>query len=222
MTQANNKKYIYFVRHGESESNATGIRRGGESPLTAKGFKQAEFVGKRLARLPVDVILSSTYIRTKQTAETIQKFVPREIVYSDLLIERIHPSSSIGISTRDEGWRDALRELDNNYGNFDWRLEDAESGGDLVRRAKEALDLIIARPEQHIVVVTHGYFLRFMIARILTGDELSGEPFSLFLKTLRTNNTGISIVEYDETFDYDSPWALRAWNDHAHLADLVD
>ena len=65
---------FYFIRHGESESNATpGLAAGVnfDAPMTDRGHKQAIALGERLAaegRL-FDRIYSSSLIRAVQTTQ---------------------------------------------------------------------------------------------------------------------------------------------------------
>src|SRR5207247_4078114 len=84
---------FYFVRHGESEGNAARVFTGQtDSPLTARGRKQAAAVAEELAQVKFDRIVSSDLSRTRDTAEGIAKrqgkrvqIVPvsREIVVCD-------------------------------------------------------------------------------------------------------------------------------------------
>ena len=67
---------IYYLRHGESESNATpgyiaGLNH--DSPLTERGVRQAEAFGSRFGSEGVtfDRVYSSSMIRTVQTAEAM-------------------------------------------------------------------------------------------------------------------------------------------------------
>ncbi len=66
---------VWFIRHAESEANA-GLPS--SSPiqvgLTAKGIKQAKQIALSFQK-PPDLIITSPYMRTKQTAEpTLQRF----------------------------------------------------------------------------------------------------------------------------------------------------
>ncbi len=220
MTEQNNKKTIYFVRHGESTANAGGLRQGANSVLTDKGFKQAEFIAKRLKNLPIEVLISSTYLRAKQTAEVIGQASGHEIIFSDLLVERRNPSRSINKHIDDPEWKEIFEDIWKNYNNPDWRFEDAENGVDLLQRAKEALDFILARPESRIVVVTHGLFLKVILTQILSGGKSSLELINNLLSSFRVDNTGVSIVEYDNSAEDLFRWVVRTWNDVAHLDDL--
>lgn len=61
--------HLYLVRHAKA-----GERRGWngndvERPLSKKGWKQADLVGKRLSKLPATRLVSSPYVRCVQTLE---------------------------------------------------------------------------------------------------------------------------------------------------------
>jgi len=67
---------IYFIRHGQSESNATpGIVAGinFDAPFTKLGHRQAKLLGERFKNdnISFDKIYSSTLIRAIQTTENI-------------------------------------------------------------------------------------------------------------------------------------------------------
>lgn len=62
-------KTIYFIRHGESISNAGGITMENKKvPLSAKGFEQAQTIAKSFTVKPSQILVSE-YLRTHQTAE---------------------------------------------------------------------------------------------------------------------------------------------------------
>src|SRR6187401_981842 len=60
------------IRHGESQTNATDTFQAGNQtdldPLTPLGMEDARRLAERLAELPVDVIVSSSYLRARSTA----------------------------------------------------------------------------------------------------------------------------------------------------------
>ena len=63
---------LYVVRHGQSESNMQG-KWGGHynTPLTSKGSEQAKQLADELANINFEIIVSSSLIRARQTAEII-------------------------------------------------------------------------------------------------------------------------------------------------------
>lgn len=99
------------------------------------------------------------------------------------------------------------------------RVEDGENFDDLIVRADKALVFLQNMPEQSLVVVTHGYFLRTIVARVLLGELLSGEAFRNIQRTTSMENTGLTVLQYCESFEEKPAWRLWIYNDHAHLAD---
>src|SRR3989344_5020396 len=98
-------KLIYFVRHGETENNAKNIKQGPEGPLSEKGRAQALATAKRFPKHKgsPQVIISSPYERTKETAEIIARELNMKIEYSDLLVERRNPTEIIGHEDGEKG-----------------------------------------------------------------------------------------------------------------------
>src|SRR3989344_5742821 len=102
-------KTVYFVRHGESEHNILPVFQSPDSPLSEKGKKQAELIAKRVSKLSFDVLVSSTFLRAKETAEAISHLTSKTPELSELFVERIKPASINGKSYEDENaskvWR---------------------------------------------------------------------------------------------------------------------
>ena len=213
-------KTVYFVRHGESETNAGNVQGASESPLTEKGRKQAEFIARRAEALPIEVVVSSTYTRAVQTAEIIKGRTGKGVVHSDLFVERRRPSEQIGLRKDSSEWRKIEREVVNNFAVPGWRYSDEENLEDLIERAGQALSFLVERSEEHILVVTHGGFMRVVAAQVLMGKKCTLEVGDRFMKKFHMANTGLSVIRHDETEQSkDSPWFLWIWNDHAHLGE---
>lgn len=80
---------IYFVRHGETEWNKKEILQGWkDSPLTQKGIKNAERLGKILRDKNIEIIYSSDLGRCVQTSEIINKWLKVKIIKTKKLRER--------------------------------------------------------------------------------------------------------------------------------------
>lgn len=215
-------KRIYLVRHGESEANVGNIYLGGKTPLTEVGHQQAEFIAERASKLPIEIIIASTLLRAMQTAQHIVDKISKPFETSDLFVERRSPSEYIGRKYNDPATAGIDKILDANFGKEGWKYSDEENFEDMKTRAKKAIEFLEARPENDILVVTHGLFLRMLVGTILFGDEFSGrEGFNLF-KTFQTKNTGLTIFMYHPetaTEGMYKAWRMLTWNDHAHLAD---
>jgi probable phosphoglycerate mutase len=211
------EKTVYFVRHAQSEDNAAPVFQSENSPLSEIGRRQAQRVAARLSKLPFDVIIASPLPRAKETAETIAQATGREVKYSKLFVERIKPARVRGKRYEDKEasalWRDWTKSL---Y-TPGMRVADGENFDDLIIRADAALAFVRDLAEPSLVVVTHGYFLRTMVARILLGDSLSGEMFRRLQRVGSTENTGLTVLRYHDAFEEESCWRLWIHNDHAHL-----
>ena len=97
-----------------------------------------------------------------------------------------------------------------------YKSEDGESYDDFIKRVDEALDFLKDKKEKIIVVVTHGFFLQALFARILLGDFLNPEIFKNFKNKIKTENTSISAIKYVRTNE-GMIWRLVVYNDRAHL-----
>ncbi len=210
------EKVVYFVRHGQSEGNVTPVFQPLESPLNETGKVQARKIAERVARLNFDALISSPLRRTEQTAAVIEAATGKKVEYSDLFAERFKPSSLAGKSFGDPEADKVWKQWEISLYTSGLRVDDGENFDDLVRRADTALDYLGYRPENSIVVVTHGYFLRVIFARVLLGDALTGEVFKNFQAHIEMENTGLSVLRYGKRYG-GSAWRLWIYNDHTHL-----
>lgn len=213
------QKTVYFVRHGQSEGNVGTTYQPVHSPLTGKGKRQSMFLAKRACHLPFETIISSPQVRAKDTAGIIANATSRSVEFSDLFLERKKPSA-LNDKAHEDPEAEAL--------NTDWekslytpgyRAQDGENFDDLAVRSKEALQYLADRPETSLLVVTHGFFLRTIVAFVLLGDKLDGDSFKHFQWRIRTENTGLSVLGFDSKLS-DPAWRLLVWNDQAHLAEV--
>ena len=69
------------------------------------------------------------------------------------------------------------------------------------------------------MVVTHGYFLRMIVARVILGEALSGDTCKHFHTVASMENTGLTVLRYQVGVDEGPCWRLWIYNDHAHLAE---
>ncbi|MFA5888931.1 MAG: class I tRNA ligase family protein [Candidatus Paceibacterota bacterium] len=83
----------FLLRHGESEGNAKGViscKKDGKDSLTSLGREESLSSVKELKNKKIDIIISSPFVRTRETAEIIaeEMGIPKEeIIYDDLLGE---------------------------------------------------------------------------------------------------------------------------------------
>jgi probable phosphoglycerate mutase len=216
-------KRIYLVRHGESEANVALTHGTGESPLSEKGLEQAEFIAERASKLPVQRIISSTMVRAHDTAKIIGRKLGLPVETSDLFVESRGPSETIDTSYTDPKTIQAYEEIRQNYGKPGWRHSDEETFEDQMKRTQAALTFLLDLPEEHILVASHGLFLRLLMGYVVFGPTPTPREFQRVVWGFGTKNTGLSILEYQERYfdgmKLPNPWQVVTWNDHAHLAD---
>ncbi|MEK7529283.1 MAG: class I tRNA ligase family protein [Patescibacteria group bacterium] len=134
-------RYI-FVRHGEAENNVQKIANSDMKKifhLTEKGKKQAESAAKKLRNYRIDLIFSSPFTRTKETAEIINQFAcdgGREVTLDQHLVEH-----QVG---QFEGQpSDAYM---NQFGNYEDRygkhIPQTESFQDVEKRVSDFVDYL--------------------------------------------------------------------------------
>ncbi len=217
-------KTLYFVRHGESESNAGNpVYQGEGSRLTEKGREQGKEIAKRCKNLRIEGFIVSTALRAKETAQIIAEEVGKEPEIEELFTERKVPRELIGKSRADEKARAMELAWIDSFFQEGVRVGSGENFSDLKSRALSALKYLEERPEESILVVTHGFFLHMMVGLVLLGESMTAQEFKKLGQSLWTDNTGLTVTEYHEEvletvhqMKY-SGWVLRVWNDHAHL-----
>ena len=216
-------KTNYFVRHGQSEGNEGRVWVDGTSPLSVKGKEQARVVAERFTKLPVDIVVSSSMNRAIETARIIAERIDKKTEQSDLFGERRHPSIVYGKIRTDPEAMKVSQEVRENFHLPGYRHSDEENFDDFKKRSLACLKYLEDRSEQNILVVTHGFFLRILMAAAIFGDELTGQECEGFIRSLQMNNTGITIIRLRDapyqlsTGEQASKWEFRVWNDHAHL-----
>ena len=200
---------LYLVRHGNTDLLDGKINQKPETPLNQQGIDQAKALAERLRKEKFDGVISSSLMRARQTAEIIGK----DFEESELLVERRKPSEIIGKGRSDPKVAEVLKKLDQMYLiDKTWHYSDEESFEELVDRAIKALDFLINKDKEKILVVSHGAFMGFLVGVMLYGKNLNGEQYLKLHNFLRISNTGISVFEYTS----DNGWRMESWNDRSH------
>ena len=162
-------KTVWFIRHGESVSNADlPTTHPAASELTEKGHREAEYVAQAFTTRP-DLIVVSPYIRARQTAvPTINRFDPVNVV--EWPIEEfsyLHPERYNG-TTGSQRWPEAwaywerMNPLENEGG-------EGESFAEMLVRVQAMEEQLRQTPEPFVALFSHGLFLRAFLWMSLTG-----------------------------------------------------
>ena len=209
-------KIIYFVRHGETESNAAGVRQGEGGSLSERGRAQALATAKRFPKEKghPQIIYASPFERTKETAEIIAKELNiKKIIYTDLLKERKNPTEIIGHWGGEPDIKRMIDRMDVSYHSDDLRVSDEENFTDLKNRAKKLLTFISQRSQKRIIMVTHKIFLKMVIAYMLHGEKLTASEYNSLSYFNPIDNAGMAICQYRSHWFKKNEWRLLVWND---------
>jgi broad specificity phosphatase PhoE len=176
-----------LARHGESERSRLGLTNGDPRvpvPLTEEGRDQASRLGEQLRDEPIDLCVTSEFLRTQETAELALagRAVPR-LVLPDL--DDIRFGDYEGLPLVD------YRKWAHAHGPEDVVPGGDESRAETVARYVRAFRTILARPEHDALVVAHGLPIRYVLEAIEGRNPAAkieyvpyAEPFRLDAATL--------------------------------------
>jgi probable phosphoglycerate mutase len=151
-------RQLLLVRHGFAGSNRDGLASStvpGDG-LTDEGVAQARSLARELEREPIDVALTSRLRRTQQTLELALegRDVPT-VVEAEL--DEIHFGSFDG------GALDAYRAWAASHPPDEPAPGGGESRAQAASRFARGLRLVLARPEERVLVVGHALAIRYLI-----------------------------------------------------------
>lgn len=223
MTNRNVEFNLYFIRHGESESNVVpGIAAGKnfDAPLTERGHRQAVALGERLKREGVtfERIYSSSLVRAVQTTEGMLKgmgLTSAKFAKVEHIIERQIPS-----------WRGKMladvmtpEVIIMAAGQGKWfQPGDGESFRVVERRASNWLEDELLhnpawneRPGSHrIAIVAHGHTMQCLFHYVMGFDQQ-------LIPRVQVDNTSVSRFRFGR-----DGWTVNSLNDAAHTYDIGD
>lgn len=87
---------VVLARHGNTDANNAAVHQSPDTPLSKEGILQAKAMAKKLTHADIDYMISSPYIRARQTAEIISMELKKPIEYYNALAEIIRPKEFIG------------------------------------------------------------------------------------------------------------------------------
>jgi broad specificity phosphatase PhoE len=194
---------ITFVRHGESEGNASGfIDTSVPGPsLTPKGEQQAKAIAAKLSRAKHDGIYASSMIRTQQTAQFLADELGLTVVVLPGLRE-IEAGDFEGQAEQSavDGYFQPLKQW--LAGDRSARIPGSVDGNEFDARFDEAVDAIYASGEQRPVVYSHGAAISMWTMMNVHN------PQPELVATQPLPNTGYVVVRGNP----DDGWTLLDWN----------
>ncbi|MCJ7840904.1 histidine phosphatase family protein [Lederbergia sp. NSJ-179] len=139
---------IYIIRHCEAEGQSS------DSPLTEKGFIQANELSDFLSDRKVDRIISSPFLRAIQTIKPFAENKNIEIEMDSRLSERVLSSSFF------PDWMD---KLEATFRRMDLKYEGGESSNEAMNRIVEVVNDIVASDSKNTIIVAHGGIISLLL-----------------------------------------------------------
>lgn len=156
--------WIYLIRHGQTDCNRERIVQTPDTPLSILGQQQAQQLAKRFKQDSLAAILCSDHLRTRQTAEPLQRQLGCPLILSELLQER-----SFG-ELRGQAYAD----IQEDFFAQDYRPPGGEDHYQFSLRVQQAWQFILQQADAHegnIAVITHGLVLKNLFADVLNLPE---------------------------------------------------
>lgn len=159
----------YFVRHGTTDWNKTGIYFGlTDCPLNVEGILESKKLGGLLSGIDFDEIYASPMKRCTDTARLITG--RKDLKTSEALLEM-----DFGLW---EGmhYTECMEKFPEEFGNWssDYRNY-APPGGekyeDFYDRVRGFYDEVLTEEKKNVLIVTHKGVLQLLISLLLTGED---------------------------------------------------
>jgi 2,3-bisphosphoglycerate-dependent phosphoglycerate mutase len=141
-------KTLFLVRHCAATGQAP------EAPLTADGQDQAEALAERLTGAEIERIITSPYLRARQSAEPLAGRLELPVELDSRLAERVLGTGDL------VDWRQRLRET---FDDDDLCFAGGESSRTATARGVAAVNDVIRSRVTTTAVVTHGNLLALVL-----------------------------------------------------------
>ena len=185
---------LYLVRHAQS------LRNEGKEhdKLSETGIEQSKRLGLFLKDKHIDYIYCSEYGRTKETLNNILKYI--KIKKQNIKIKGTINEQEQGVfkeKAEKEYFFHILELKDKGVDLYNYKPGGTgESFFDVEKRAQEFLDFLKKNHKEndHVLMISHGMFLRFFILRLLKLPNSEGRYFTI-------HNASLSDFELDKDFN---------------------
>ncbi|QBQ04591.1 histidine phosphatase family protein [Sporosarcina pasteurii] len=173
---------IGFIRHGITEWNKEGRIQGSiDIPLCEEGIQMSKDLSKRLGFKKWHAIYTSPMRRAKMTATIIASELQLTHVIEDSRIREIHEGKFEGTTEEER-----IKKWGKSWSTL---ALGTENEIDVIARGISFIEAIKKNyPNENVLVITHGSFIKKMLQRLVPYDEFDEEP----------ENTSISIVTLKE------------------------
>ena len=141
-------KTIYIVRHCKAEGQEA------DAPLTADGLAQADRLADLLMDSQIGRIISSPYVRAKDSVAPLAERLKLQVELDARLVERVLCAGFI------PDWQQHLKA---SFRDLDFCLEGGESSRAAMRRIVSVVDEIRQHPAETTLLATHGNLMALLL-----------------------------------------------------------
>ena len=190
------KKTFYLIRHGVTPWNKGEKCMGQQDiALDEEGLRQSEALADTFEHIPLERVLCSDLIRTRQTAAPLaaRHGVEPEL---DPRLREINYGELEGTSPSD--WPTLFPELMKtwNFSSVDQAPPGGESRGELITRCSAALEGCLRHDARHTAIVTHGGVIMGLLTWAVFHSV--GEPARHSLGLFKVHNASITTLSNKE------------------------
>lgn len=209
--------HLYLIRHGEAVVNVEPVVGGmrGDTGLTPRGVAQAEQLRDRLQatrEIAADVLIASTLLRARQTAEIIAPALDLPIQWEDE-VQEMRVGEADGLTLQEMWDQFGVPDLYNNP--LTPIAPGGENWGQFMLRVGTAIERITRMYEgKTIVIVCHGGVIDGSFVYFFGFNTMSLPPIEF-----RTHNTSLTHWAR-HVHNGRARWQLMGYNDIAHLQDI--
>ena len=139
---------LYLVRHCQTTGQAP------DAPLTALGHAQAQQLAAHLAACGIARIVSSPYLRARQSVEPLASVIGVAVETDDRLVERVLSTEPL------DNWRASLLAT---WDDRDLILPGGESSRQATARGLAAVEAVLAAGPEPTAVVSHGNLISLLL-----------------------------------------------------------
>ncbi|OJG68000.1 phosphoglycerate mutase [Enterococcus moraviensis] len=185
----------------------------GDSPLLPTSFDEIKLLGQTIKDVPFEKIFSSTSLRARKTAESINQELekPVEIIYTDELKELgLGKLEGQSIADMRELYSEELDHMRYQLDKYNPEVFQGEPIEKAISRISSVVNDAVDEGEGPYLFVGHGASLTAAI------QSLSGKGLSELRSMGGLTNNSLSILETKED-ETKSGYTLKLWNDDSFL-----
>ncbi|EOL43688.1 histidine phosphatase family protein [Enterococcus caccae] len=206
---------LYFTRHGKTEWNQELRFQGmsGDSPLLPSSFDEIKLLGQTIKDVPFEKIFSSTSMRARKTAESINQELenPVEIIYTDELKELgLGKLEGQYIADMRKIYSEELDHMRYQLDKYNPEVFQGEPIEQAISRISAVVNDAVDEGEGPYLFVGHGASLTAAI------QSLSGKELNELRSMGGLTNNSLSILETKNKGNKQG-YTLNLWNDDSFL-----